>query len=115
MPALISLGLALWTAFFVSTLMVNFTFVLLTFSDPFGWGWDLFGTAGMPWVQVWPSGIPWIQAGLTLTGLAVSLQKGYQLWWRAAGEKKSALRGFAPTAIILITLAAGMIMYFTNY
>lgn len=115
MPALIPLGLALWAAFFVSTLMVNFTFVLLTFSDPFGWGWDLFGTAGMPWVQVWPSGIPWIQAGLTLTGLAFSLQKGYQLWWRAAEEKKSTLRGFAPTAIILITLAAGIIMYFTNY
>jgi hypothetical protein len=115
MPALLPLGLALWAAFFVATLMANFTFVLLTFSDPFGWGWDLLGTAGMPWLQLWPSGIPWIQAGLTLSGLAFSLQKGYDLWMYTVAEKKSALRGFAPTAAVLITVTAGMLLYFTNY
>ena len=115
MPALLPLGLALWAAFFVATLMVNFTFVLLTFSDPFGWGWDLLGTAGMPWLQLWPSGIPWIQTGLALSGLAFSLQKGYDLWSRIGGEKKNALRGFAPTATVLTALTAGMLLYFTNY
>ena len=115
MPALLPLGLALWAAFFVAALMVNFTFVLLTFSDPFGWGWDLLGTAGMPWLQLWPSGIPWIQTGLALSGLAFSLQKGYELWSRIGGEKKNALRGFAPTATVLTALTAGMLLYFTNY
>jgi hypothetical protein len=115
MPALIPLGLALWAAFFVDTLMVNFTFILLTFSDPFGWGWDLLGAAGMPWVQLWPSGIPWIQTGITLSGVAFSLQKGYDLWRGIVGEGKIALRGFAPTAAVLITLAVGMLLYFTNY
>ena len=115
MPALLPLGLALWAAFFIATLMANFTFVLYTFSDPFGWGWDLLGTAGMPWLQLWPSGIPWIQAGLTLSGLAFSLQKGYDLWRCTAAEKKRALRGFAPTAAVLIAVAAGMLLYFTNY
>ena len=114
-PALLPLGLALWAAFFVATLMANFTFVLLTFSDPFGWGWDLLGTAGMPWLQLWPSGVPWIQAGLTLSGLAFSLQKGYDLWKHTGAEKKMALRGFAPTAGVLIAVAAGMLLYFTNY
>jgi len=114
MPALLPLGLALWAAFFIATLMANFTFVLYTFSDPFGWGWDLLGTAGMPWLQLWPSGIPWIQAGLTLSGLAFSLQKGYDLWRRTAAEKKRALRGFSPTAAVLIAVAAGMLLYFTN-
>jgi polyferredoxin len=115
MPALLPLGLALWAAFFIATLMINFTFVLLTLSDPFGWGWDLFGTAGMPWLQLWPSGIPWIQAGLILSGLAFSLQKGYDLWRRIPAQKEIAFRGFAPTAIVLITIAAGMLLYFTNY
>ena len=114
-PALLPLGLALWAAFFVATLMANFTFVSLTFSDPFGWGWDLLGTAGMPWLQLWPSGVPWIQAGLTLSGLAFSLQKGYDLWKHTGAEKKMALRGFAPTAGVLIAVAAGMLLYFTNY
>jgi len=115
MPALIPFGLALWAAFFVDTIMVNFTFILLSFSDPFGWGWDLFGTAGTPWVQIWPSGIPWIQAGLTLTGVVLSLRRGYWLWQNASAEKTAALKGFAPTAFILITLAVGMLIYFTNY
>lgn len=57
MPAILPLGIAMWAVFFVETLMSNFTFVLLTLSDPFGWGWDLLGTAGMPWIQVWPSGV----------------------------------------------------------
>lgn len=115
MPALIPLGLTLWAAFFVDTLMVNFTFVLMTFSDPFGWGWDLLGTAGMPWVQLWPSSIPWIQTGLILSGITISLQKGYGLWNRIVGEKKIALQGFTPTAAVLVILTAGMLLFFTNY
>lgn len=115
MPCLIPLGLSLWAVFFVDTIMVNFTFILLTLSDPFGWGWDLFGTSGKPWVQLWPSGIPWIQAGITLTGLALSLKKGYQMWWKVTRRERTALKGFLPTAVILIAFAAGMLVYFTNY
>ncbi|MBI4767954.1 MAG: hypothetical protein HY787_25735, partial [Deltaproteobacteria bacterium] len=115
MAAFIPLGLSLWAAFFVDTLMVNFSFVLMTFSDPFGWGWDLLGTAGRPWLQLWPSGIPWIQAGLILSGITISLQKGYGLWNRIVGDKKIALQGFTPTATVLIILTAGMLLFFTNY
>ena len=115
MPAVIPFGLALWAAFFFDTVMVNFTFIWLSFSDPFGWGWDLFRTAGMPWVQIWPSGIPWIQAGLTLSGVFFSLKKGYCLWQDVTPTKTAAIKGFVPTAPVLITLAAGMLVYFTNY
>jgi hypothetical protein len=115
MPALIPLGLALWAAFFVDTVLVNFTFILMTFSDPFGWGWNLLGTAGMPWIQLWPSGIPWIQTGLILSGVTISLQKGYSLWNRIVGDKKIALQGFTPTAAVLVILSAGMLLFFTHY
>ena len=114
MPALIPLGLALWAAFFASTVMTNFTFVLMTLSDPFGWGWDLFGTAGMPWRQLWPSGIPWIQTVMTLTGLFFSFRKGLSFWLGVTGEQGSAIRGFAPTALFLAFFAGAALFYFTN-
>jgi len=95
--------------------MANMTFILLSFSDPFGWGWDLFGTAGMPWIQIWPSGIPWIQVGLILAGVTLSLKKGYRLWDNEQRKKRMFLRGFAPTAVFLLILAGGMLIYLTRY
>jgi len=115
LPALLPLGLALWAVFFVETIMANMTFILLGFSDPFGWGWDLFGTAGMPWIQIWPSGIPWIQAGSILAGVTLSLKKGYVLWDNETRGKKNVLKGFAPTAVILLIVAGGMLIYLTHY
>ncbi|MCG6881535.1 MAG: hypothetical protein LJE96_20630, partial [Deltaproteobacteria bacterium] len=115
LPALLPFGLALWAVFFVETIMANMTFILLSFSDPFGWGWDLFGTAGMPWIQIWPSGVPWIQAALLLLGVTLSLKKGYWLWHNEIGIENKALKGFAPTAAVLLLLAGGMLVYLTHY
>jgi hypothetical protein len=115
LPALLPLGLALWAVFFVETIMANMTFILLSFSDPFGWGWDLLGTAGMPWIQIWPSGIPWTQVGIILFGVTLSLKKGYRLWNNEVEGTTNALRGFAPTAAILLIVAGGMLIYLTNY
>ncbi len=115
MPALIPLGLGMWAAFFIPVVLTNFTFILYTLSDPFGWGWDLLGAAGMPWIQIWPSGIPWLQAVAVLTGVVLSLRKGYQLWLDERLEKRDALRGFAPTAGLIALSAASMLVYFTNF
>ena len=115
MPALIPLGLSFWATFFVATVMVNFTYVLMALSDPFGHGWNLLGMAGKPWVQIWPSGVPWLQATLVLFGLTYSLKKGYALWFSEVDDKKAALRSFAPTAAVLIGLAGLMLVYFTNF
>jgi polyferredoxin len=114
-PALIPLGMALWMAFFVSTIMTNFTFLLMTLSDPFGWGWDILGTAGMPWVQIWPGAVPWLQAILVLVGLFWGLRSGFGLWIGKTRESRSALWGFVPTAGFMGLFAGGMILYFTNY
>jgi polyferredoxin len=115
MPALVPLGLGMWAAFFIPVVLTNFTFILYTLSDPFGWGWNLFGAAGMPWIQIWPSGVPWLQTVAVLTGVALSLRKGYQLWLDEKMEKRAALSGFAPTAGLLGLNAAGMLVYFTNF
>jgi len=115
MPAVLPLGIAMWAVFFVETLMSNFTFVLMTLSDPFGWGWDLLGTAGMPWIQVWPSGVPWIQASLLLAGTGLSLSSGYQRWLRICGDWEKALIGFLPTALVYTAITATMLAYVTNF
>ncbi len=114
-PALVPFGLALWAVFFVETLMANMTFIVLSISDPFGWGWDLLGTAGMPWIQIWPSGVPWIQSALVLLGATLSLKKGYRLWHNEIGRKNRALKGFLPTGAVLAAMACGMLIYLTNF
>ena len=115
LPALLPLGLCFWGVFFVETLMANMTFILLSFSDPFGWGWDLLGTAGLPWVQIWPSGVPWIQAALVLLGVTLTLKKSYGLWHNETDQKNKTLKAFAPTAAVLLLLAGGMLVYLTRY
>ncbi|MFZ9024406.1 MAG: hypothetical protein ACO3BO_06630 [Anaerohalosphaeraceae bacterium] len=115
MPALIPMGLSFWATFFVATVMVNFSYILLAISDPFGHGWDLLGIAGLPWVQIYPAAIPWLQAALIFTGLIFSFKKGFRFWFDITEDKKSALQGFAPTAAVIIILAAMMLVYFTNF
>ena len=115
MPAILPLGIAMWAVFFVDTLMSNFTFVLMTLSDPFGWGWDLLGTAGMPWIQVWPSGVPWIQSGFLLLGVGLCLSGGYQRWLRISGDWDRALLGFLPAVCVYVAITAGMLTYVTNF
>jgi ferredoxin len=81
--ALIPLGLSAWAAFSLSFVFANFSYVWVSLSDPFGWGWDLFGTAHTPWQPYLMEYIPFLQVGVLVTGLAWSARSAYQL----AGEK----------------------------
>ena len=66
--ALIPLGLTAWIAFSLSFVFANFSYVLVALSDPFGWGWNLLGTAGIAWVP-WLTGLtPFLQVGVLLGG-----------------------------------------------
>ncbi len=78
--ALLPLGLMLWIAFVIPMLFVNVTFILQSMSDPFGWGWDFFGTANIPWHQFVPSLVPWLQSLLILIGLGYSLRNLKKTW-----------------------------------
>jgi polyferredoxin len=75
--AMIPLGLMLWVAFIIPMLLVNFTFILQSFSDPFGWGWNWLGFASLPWHQVIPDAIPWLQVLLILAGVLLSIRNLY--------------------------------------
>jgi polyferredoxin len=96
--ALVPLGLAAWAAFSLSFVFANFSYVWVSLSDPFGWGWDLFGTAHTPWQPYLMEYIPFLQVGVLLVGLAWSARTAYRL----AGEK---LKG---AAAVLQTLPSAL-------
>jgi polyferredoxin len=111
---LIPLGLMLWIAFTVEMAMVNLSFVKQSLSDPFGWGWDFFGTGGSPWHQLWPSAIPWIQVACVLVGFAFSLRSAWRIWFGLTGELRAALRGAAPLALLLTAVAGAFVWFFAD-
>ena len=112
--SLLPMGLFMWMSFVVPMLFVNFTFLLQSLSDPFGWGWDFFGTANTPWHQVLPGAIPWIQAFLMLIGTGLSLRNLRRNWSGQGTEKGQLMRASLPMGIFLGATAVLMLFFFTN-
>lgn len=112
--ALLPLGLMLWIAFVIPMLFVNVTFILQSMSDPFGWGWDFFGTANIPWHQFVPSLVPWLQSLLILIGLGYSLRNLKKTWSNENLSAKKLFLIMLPMAVLIITVAVVMIFFHTN-
>ena len=112
--ALLPLGLTLWIAFVIPMLFVNITFISQSISDPFGWGWDFFGTANIPWHQFLPQFIPWGQAIFVLTGLFLSLRNLKNSWVNFQGNSNQVLWMVLPVAIFITGIAISMLVFFTN-
>lgn len=111
---LVPMGLMVWVAFVIPMLMVNISFVLQSFSDPFGWGWDFFGTSSMPWHQLWPGLIPWLQVACILIGLKYALRNTWRIWLGLTRSPGPALRGMIPVGAFLVGLAGWFIWFFAN-
>ena len=112
--SLLPLGLLLWVAFVIPMLFVNITFIEQSLSDPFGWGWDFFGTANTPWHQFLPRYIPWFQAILVLAGFYFCLRNlkmtliNYQL------KNKQILMLCLPFVTFITSATVFMLFFFTN-
>jgi hypothetical protein len=112
--ALLPMGLFMWMSFVIPMLFVNFTFLLQSLSDPFGWGWDFFGTANTPWHQVLPRMVPWIQAFLMLMGLFLSLRNLARNWREYHLVGGQLLRVILPMGLFLVTTTVMMLLFYTN-
>ncbi len=112
--SLLPFGLLLWMAFVIPMLFTNITFVLQSLSDPFGWGWDFFGTANTPWHQLLPRYIPWIQAILVLWGLHLSLRNILRTWKELDMKPGKQLLITLPYALFLALIALALLFFFTN-
>jgi hypothetical protein len=71
--ALVPLGLCAWIAFSLSFVFANLSYLPPALSDPFGWGWNLFGTAGVAWTPYLTGVIPMLQLLTLLIGLGGSV------------------------------------------
>lgn len=103
-----------WIAFVIPMLFVNITFIKQSFSDPFGWGWDFFGTANTPWHQFLPQFIPWFQAVAVLTGLYLSLRNTKKSSMASGLQPVQVLKINLPVSLFLTAVAVAMLFFFTN-
>jgi polyferredoxin len=112
--ALIPIGLSVWIAFALATVLSMKTFVLQSLSDPFNWGWDLLGMAGSRWHIVWAAGIPWLQVACVLVGTAVALRTLHEGWADDVPAARRARVGWLAPASFLWTAGAVMIWFFAG-
>jgi hypothetical protein len=95
--ALVPLGMCAWIAFSLSFVFANFSYVWMVISDPFGWGWNLFGSANRTWSPYLSSLVPVLQVFVLAFGAAWASRTARTI----AGEKlasRPALLQSAPVA-----------------
>lgn len=87
---LVPLGLGAWAAFSISFVLMNLSYAWQVLSDPFGWGWNLFGTADWKWTPYlagWQGlmQVPILLAGLLgAIGVAFNTAREHRVSQRAA-------------------------------
>lgn len=111
---LVPLGLTAWAAFSFPLIMVNWSYILATASDPLGWGWNLFGTANTAWKPIYPGLMVYIQIPLLLFGLAFSLKRGYAIAASLWEDRKAAMLSLAPAAIVCTAVVMAFIKLFAG-
>jgi ferredoxin len=109
---LVPLGLLAWIAFSVPLLMVNGSYIVSVISDPLGWGWDLFGTAGTHWQPLLPHWVPLIQAGLLLLGLYFAMNSGFKISRQLFSNVREAATAFVPVAVLLTAVTGVFVKLF---
>jgi hypothetical protein len=97
--ALSPLGLAAWIAFSLSFVFANLSYLPPILSDPFGWGWDLFGWANFGWQPYLTTLTPTLQARVLLVGFAWAGRAAYRL--AAEDRQPGAPAGKAALPVVL--------------
>lgn len=110
--AVMPLGLSCWIAFALSVFLSMVTFLLQSLSDPFNWGWDLFGAAGSRWHILFAPAIPWLQVACLLAGVLYSWKMLRKCWPVRATNRLGISLGSLPLASFLFIAGAAMICFF---
>jgi polyferredoxin len=112
--ALVPFGLLAWIAFSVPLVLANGSYVVAAASDPLGAGWNLLGTAGLPWIPVASQWSPWLQVGLVLAGQATGLHAGWLETRALARSDRRAVLAFAPTAVLVTAVALTLVWVYAG-
>lgn len=111
---LVPLGLMAWMAFSLPLIMVNYTHIANTLSDPLGTGLNLFGTAGTRWEPLLPSAVPYLQVPLLLIGLAMALWTGRSIADDVCRHAPAAMRSPLPHAVVCVVITLAFLRLFAG-
>jgi hypothetical protein len=90
-----------WVSFSLSFILSNATYILMTLSDPLGWGWNLSGGASINWHPILTGLIAPMQTLALLIGL---------LWSASTARRIGSERGIStlPLVVFLVALTVCM-------
>jgi ferredoxin len=111
---LVPLGLMAWIAFSLPLILVNYTHITSSLSDPLGWGWNLFGTADQHWRPLAPEWIPYLQIPLLLAGLAVALARGSGIARELFPDRVSSVRSLLPHGVVCLGITVALLRLFVG-
>ncbi len=112
---LVPLGLLAWVGFSFAILLPNGSYVLRIISDPFGWGWDLFGTAHLAWTPMLTAWLPALQAATLIFGFIYSLDVAWKIARQTfAGAPGAAARAVIPQIVLLGGVTAAFLWLFVG-
>lgn len=103
---LVPMGLVCWFAFCVSILFINGIYILHVLSDPFGWGWNLFGWKSLTWKPLGSTIYPFIQGFTLLAGLFYSIWIGAKLLAKYPLDNSQRIKLLAPVSVFLMVVTA---------
>jgi hypothetical protein len=107
---LVPLGLAAWIAFSLGFVFVNGSYAVSVLSDPFGWGWNLFGTADTPWAPFAPDVVSFLQVGALLIGLVFAVNTAYRIARQFYAEHQQVFLSVLPVTAML-TMMTGLFLW----
>jgi polyferredoxin len=100
--ALIPIGIFSWIAFSLPPVMINYNYILSVVSDPFGLGWNIFGTATYPFKPFLTEWIPLIQGVILLAGLYLGLTRGYLAIKPVVDDPHSRAKAMIPLSLFAL-------------
>jgi hypothetical protein len=106
--ALVPLGLAAWVAFSLAFVFASLSYLWPAVSDPFGWGWDLFGTAQAGWQPYAMAFVPWLQVAVMAVGLAWAAQTALHIAAEQLPARTARLQAL-PVIGLCFAISAGML------
>lgn len=101
--ALAPLGLAAWVAFTLAFVLVNISYAVPLLSDPFGWGWNLLGTADARWTPLLAGALPYLQTAALTVGLVAAIVTAYRIACEQTATPSLARRATWPLAAFCST------------
>lgn len=107
--ALVPLGLMAWVAFSLSFVFTNASYIGAVLSDPLGWGWNLFGTAGLAWTPYLTGVLPLLQVGALVVGLVWSVRTASKISAEKLRDKMAVLQTL-PVAGFNLAVAAVLLL-----